>query len=843
MNITIHNRFVETIMGKIIIAFVLVLFSISLIWFVNRVAFKKITSIVNELSLPNDKLLLSRKLFIDVSNLTHLQRLEVMEGKSRPSQLFIEETKKIEKNVTTLKNLMSDQPAQTVRIDSITLLMRLGNKLFLEHLKLRFSITHIKEFESQIGELSDRMDSEQVQVDKNIVTREKKIKITTVLPIEAVQQQPAQKKSWLKKIFSKKKIDTFISTVPLLQPQVTIEEQTNTTIDTLTKAKRDTTIANMGNSLKKIESKRVVKNNLLKKSEQQLLLANEVLLNQLINILSEVEKEETGQVREKTNSTVVLADGTIGLTKTITIILLITALILGTLILADITRSRTYRRQLEIAKSDAEYHSLAKQRFLANMSHEIRTPLQSIIGYSELELNLQQPVSKNISAIYKSSRHLLQIVNEILDYSRIISGKFTFESKPFSITEIVAEVTSGMQPEAQKKSLQLQLTTLESNDAMQVKGDAFRLKQVLFNLLGNAIKFTEKGTIQLTVQQSKEGEKVHCMFVITDTGIGMDAKDLQTIFNQFEQAENTASLQNGTGLGLSIVKELVQAQQGSITVQSSIGKGSTFTVMIPYLADTAVVIAAPKKINNPLPFTEKVWLVDDDALILTLSAAILQKQHIGHKAFDTAEKLLAEPWDDTVKIIFTDLRLPGIGGIRLCRQLRTILPATVKIIALTAQALPEEKEALLINGFDGLLLKPFTENELISMVYAQATTTMPTHTINLDKLKIMIGDKDELLSILQQCYDDTTNDMLELLSLQKFDPNTASLIIHRLAGRIGQMGDKIAAAYLRKSEVAAWESANEKTLKDKTSSLIPVIQSFLKALQDEINKMEKVGAG
>ncbi len=205
----------ESMKGKIIIAFILILSSLLFIWFVNRIAFKKITTIVNELAQPNQALMLSRKLFIDVSNLTHLQRSEVMEEKSKPSDLFFSESKRIAKSIDSLKYFLSGEPGQVKRIDSIHGLMNLGNKLFLEHLKLRFGLTHKKEFETQINALSQKMDSEQVVVNKNVTTTEKKVTIKTVLPADPAVQ-PQEKKSWLKKLFSKKKK---ILQMPLLPNQ------------------------------------------------------------------------------------------------------------------------------------------------------------------------------------------------------------------------------------------------------------------------------------------------------------------------------------------------------------------------------------------------------------------------------------------------------------------------------------------------------------------------------------------------------------------------------------------------------------------------------------------------
>src|SRR5690606_24504477 len=232
------------------------------------------------------------------------------------------------------------------------------------------------------------------------------------------------------------------------------------------------------------------------------------------------------------------------------------------LILGDIRRNNAYRLALEAAKEEAEYHAAAKQRFLANMSHELRTPLQSIIGYSE-QLKQEHPVEDTkIDAIYQSSEHLLQIVNEILDYSRITSGKIVLNEKPFSVEDLANSVVAVMKTQAHAKGLTLDFNTriLGSGDVL---GDAFRIKQILFNLLGNAIKFTDQGKVTLNVSTVVYANKTELNIVIKDTGKGIPAEDLERIFNDFEQSENANSgVYFGSGLGLSIVKAICESMNG-----------------------------------------------------------------------------------------------------------------------------------------------------------------------------------------------------------------------------------------------------------------------------------------
>ncbi|WP_018612061.1 hybrid sensor histidine kinase/response regulator [Segetibacter koreensis] len=828
-----HARFVETMKGKIIIVLALIFISLGAMWAVNRLAFQKITLIVKELAMPNEKLSISRKLFINVSRLPHLQQTEVIKGKEKPSLAFIKQTKEISGNIASLRQFLLDEPLQLSRLDSITSLLRSDNKLFCDYLKLRYQIEQKKVYERQLHALSEQIDSPKVLVDSNVVTSEKKTTTTTIIPSDTVVTQQ-KKQSWINKIFGKPKDEAIV--IPK-QPQVIIEEEIKSRVDTLSIAKSDTSIASIGTSLRKIESWRIQRLNRLIESEGDLLKANNVLIHKLLNNLNEVETQEMEQVKEKTASTVILARETISRTRLITILFIIIALVFGILILIDVTRSRRYRKELEAAKSEAEYHSMSKQRFLTNMSHEIRTPLQSIIGYAEQQLHQEKQYDENVRAIYNSSQHLLQIVNEVLDYSRITSGKFSIESKTFSLGKVITEVVSGLQLLAGRKSLKLELLGTNLSSLPYIKGDPFRLKQVLFNLLGNAIKFTEEGSVKLSVVATNKGSRLTCSFVVEDTGIGMNEEEIKYIFNQFEQVnKNSFKGQNGTGLGLSIVKELVEAQQGTIKVESQPGKGSRFEVIVPFEYANELPVDETNSLPfNPSSFKGKVWLVDDDELILRLSSIILDKYNIKHTCFNTAEKLLDEPWDNDVKVVFADMRLPGINGAELCVLLRKKIPASTRIIALTAQVLPQEKASILKNGFNDLLLKPFNEAELITVLQEKPDTKVLPGTLNLERLAQMVGDRQQVNSILKQCHNDTTSDIEELsVAVQKNNLEKTSLIIHRLAGRVGQVGEKKLATQLRRSEAAIRRNCQVESLKDEIDDIFSELNSFLKVLEIEL---------
>src|SRR5690606_29719465 len=303
----------------------------------------------------------------------------------------------------------------------------------------------------------------------------------------------------------------------------------------------------------------------------------------------------------------------------------------------------------------------------------------------------------------------------VLDYNRIISGKFIFHQETLLLTKLVNDVAQAMQQHADKKHLTLKLEE-EISGTGYVLGDPFRLKQILFNLISNAIKFTTVGTITISVKAVEVGDKTNIEFSIIDTGLGIDEKNINLIFNEFEQGPFHNSGESfGSGLGLSIVKSLVDGLGGEIKVKSDINRGSCFSVHLSLTSSDKiddVIVKSDKKYNIQNGSVDKLWIVDDDTFILELCGTILSNKNIPHKIFSSPQALLNEPFDPRVSHILMDMRLPGLSGKELMNILRK-RTESIKIIAFTAQALPEERSKILSEGFDGLLIKPFREAELL----------------------------------------------------------------------------------------------------------------------------------
>jgi len=812
-----QKKFFTATKGKVIIGFLFAGFALLLAWGVSKFVFGEILGTVEKISAPNDKLRIVNKLSHQIAGLDQLQR----EPKNNVS--FFAATQKLGRTLDTLTTLYTTDDEQLKRIKTLKKLLKDRDKQFLLYLEVKENLVNTQSFSEEVGKLNELFTQRTREADSAVFTTETSTSTTTVAP-----EEEQKSRGFLSRLFGKKKAEVY----------KIISEEYKVKKDTLNPQVQDSIMQNVEATLKTIETEQRTKSNRFLKREAELANSSSALTKQMLNVLREVEAEALMQIDQNGVQAKAMVSEGVYQIKIIIIAFFIITLILGSLILADITKNNKYRLALEKAKEEAEYHGRAKQRFLSNMSHEIRTPLQAILGYAEFIAKQENPDRKHVEAIHRSSVHLLQIVNEVLDYNRIISGEFSFMQENFDLQKLLDEVIDAVKPLAEQKGISL-LVDFDLSEQHWMNGDPFRLKQILYNLLGNAIKFTQKGYVKLIVDCKAQAENLYCYFTVEDTGIGFSKEDQEKIFREFEQGTNQdhqSINQNGTGLGLAIVKTLVDAQGGRINAKSKLGKGTSFVVYLQYkqaaVATENVKLAANKTIDR----AKTVWVIDDDKLILDLCELIFAANQIPFKTFSTANEVLSQPIDENLAYVLVDMRLEGVTGIELHNQLKQQLPSHVKYYAITAQVLPDEQQAVLDQGFEGVIIKPFKAEDLLNLF---SISPLAQEHIDFDDSSLQrmtMGDKAMMAKILASFMRDCKDDQDTLVqSISNGNQAEARLIVHRLAGRIAQIGAKDLGAEFRQleQEIAGEENIEQSTVA-RINELIGQLQLLMKTVNGRI---------
>ena len=396
----------------------------------------------------------------------------------------------------------------------------------------------------------------------------------------------------------------------------------------------------------------------------------------------------------------------------------------GLALLAMFGRWRNQERLRAVAEAQsARAADQVKTVFLAKVSHELRTPVQNILGYSELLLRgaTEPGVRQHLQSVLAQGQMLVRLINDLLDLSAIQAGAFRLNRRPFDLVTLAREITASQQPLAQARGLVLRFVT-EGALPAEVVGDVDRVRQVLGNLLGNALKYTVTGSVTVTVRGEPEpAGGWRCALVVADTGPGIDAEDIGRLFRPFGRLEPTAGIVSGTGLGLALTRALCEAMGGGVAVESVIDVGSVFTATLTFGAEAA---PAPAAVPEPvLPPALRVLVAEDNTLVRELFQAWLVEAGVtvetAADGLEACERVAVQVPD----VLVIDLSMPWLGGLEAARRLRAEGhdSARLHIVGVSAHASPADREAALQAGMDAFIVKPVDRGTLLAAVAGVAT--------------------------------------------------------------------------------------------------------------------------
>lgn len=746
--------------------------------YITQHTFSRVNETIAHLSDSNVKTSALNKIYSSFGDFERNYQSPLIANPGRATDSYYLALDSISNLIDSTISRISFNDAELALLDSIILMIDDQNTRLLTYRMLKQNEQPL--LEQNLDSLIKLIASERVISQPDVITTRKSTRrIPAPEDDDEDEDESGSKKSIWQRIFSgdepKKEVEKKART-----PQII--EETYIRVDTVPLAKSDTSKEKAGALIKNIERTHARHQKRTREIEMEILEGSARIQNYILALIRNSEEEEIADIHAESRLADDMMQTALSRMYLVLGIFGILATLLVLRILSDLSKAKFYRRQLVEEKERAENLGRIKERFLANMSHEIRTPLQNILGYSERMASDEKNSEARI--IHQSSEHLLQIVNQVLDFSRISTGKLTLHPKNFNLTQLIEEVIASMKIQSGRKDIHLLSEIFLSVE--NVFADPFRIRQILYNLLGNAIKFTDKGFVKLTAQTRTDGSKIIFEFSIEDTGIGMNQNEIERLFEEFEQADTPNHTANGTGLGLSIAKALVETYNGQINVTSDEGSGSIFNVTLELESVRESTLADDQKPINPQ--RNSVLLVDDDTSILNLTKQILLDHNLRVIATSSPLEAIEIAKIESFDIALVDYRMPEMTGAELCIELKKI-HSDLPVIAVTANVMKTNANGSDDDPFDGYLPKPFKSKDLLELLgYSSSDKKSKPGRKSLQKKldTLTMGDKllqDELVEQFKtDCHQDAETITEKLISK---DYKELRESVHRLAGRLG----------------------------------------------------------
>lgn len=802
---------------KVLISYVALLALVVTVgWFLyseNQV-YKKLE---DKIAFEKTKILRVSKLFSNVYKTESLARQTIQNNSDKDFKNYIIESDSLRLRIDTLKRIVTTQYQKTL-LDSVTFLLSEKTK-------------NIK----QLKEIKNKADDE-VSVNTAIDEITKMEFNLRKLELQDFNKNPNQLGAYQRNVLQKY-VDYLNQNIP--------DDSTNT----LSKRASDSILANSKKLLSNVKLRAEKKKESLNFEENKLLQNEMAISDQLRKVLRIIEREiiinsiKNNSLKEKSLKRVndiVTASAMIGLLLTV---------FFSILIVVDSSKSQLYKKQLEIANFKTKNLLKSREQLISTVSHDLKTPLSTIVGYSELlgnsDVNTKQ--SYFIKNIKNSSEYITQLVQDLLDFSQIEAGKISIEKVPFLLPEIIETVATNIQTVYKQKDIKL-IINIEKRLNSRIVGDPFRLKQILTNIIGNAYKFTESGHIKIEAFISDDPR----FFAITieDTGIGIEKGNQKLVFEEFAQAnENIEKQYGGTGLGLSICQKIISILGGTLSLESTFGKGSTFEIELPLLFDNSKsVVEEVKKPTFTNTKKQTFIVVDDDINLLNLTSGVLRQENHQVLSFNSAQKALEAAQTTPFDFVITDIQMPEIDGFLFLEKLKNAPNGVYKnqpVIALTGRT--DLDFSVYSNaGFTTVVKKPYSPKILLETIHhildndeipnieiKEVEDTNSSQLYSLGTLNEFLGNDNDAVKEVLKSFIDSSIESLGFLETAIAEKNTEEIksIAHRIAPMFKQIQAREIGKIFKKLEKDEYEVSEMpsafSTLKTKTDALFTALKQEL----------------
>lgn len=803
---------------KVFISYIILATLVASVGWILYTENKDYSKIENKIITEKNKVLKVSNLFSNIYKTESLARKTIQSNSESDFKNYVQETDSLKMRIRSLKKDLSSE-YQNKLLDSVIILLN-EKTLNIRHLK---SIKNKTSDEASVNDAIQELTQLEFSLSK--------------LKLQDFTRNPEKLSSYQLNVLQRY-VDYLNQNIP--------DDPSNT----LTKKETDSILSTSKKLLSKVKLETEKKKESLSIQENKL-LTNELLISdQLRKVLRIIEQEVVASSIKNNNEKEKSLKKINQIVSYAAILGLLLTLFFSILITSDFSKTQSYKKQLEIANFKTQNLLKNREQLISTVSHDLKTPLSTIVGYTELLGNsdLTTKQSYFTTNIKNSSEYISRLVQDLLDFSQIEAGKINLEKNPFSLTETIQEVATNLQSVFQQKEIDLQIF-IDKEFNQPIIGDAFRLKQVLTNIIGNAYKFTPEGYIKINA--TFNSSKNTALISIEDSGIGIEKESQNLVFEEFAQANETIEKKyGGTGLGLAISKKIIALLGGQLYLKNSSKKGSCFEISLPIrfgfdkqqeIQETNTDIFEPKKQNKT------IVVIDDDPDLLQLTVEVL-KQYYQVISFSNAEQALQNLALENYDLLITDIQMPIKDGFELIEELqkkKKNIYNNQPLIAVTGRT-DLNQEIYTKAGFTAVLKKPFTPSILlktIDAIFNQIALPIQENTIrdsknkeelfSLESLKLFLKNDSEAIKSVIESFISSTYSNLFLLenTIQTADYEKIKEVAHKMNPMFKQIEATDIAAILDQLESQQY---NETELAAHFSNLKTKIQQLITELEKMI---------